>query len=304
MATTQGAELETERKHPLTALAPELALLTVVTLWASTFIVTKDALDAIHPLAFTSARFVLMVLLAFSVLIFGGREGGGKRIRREDLPRFALASVTGYSLYQLGFVLGLDRASAFSAALLQALMPVFTMLILALRGERTTRAGWIGVAVAFAGVVTFLLDKRAGDGSLLGNALSMGAGLSFAVYGIVNRPLVQKYPPATYTAYSLLFGAVPLFLVGMPATLREDWGALPASTWLAIAYMAVLPVYVAYMLWNWGIARRGAAVATSFVLLVPILSGVFSALVFDEAFPPGKLIGAALVLIGLAAMRR
>ncbi|MGH2562414.1 MAG: DMT family transporter, partial [Thermomicrobiales bacterium] len=298
MATTHEAQATTGSRRHILAFAPELALLTVVSLWASTFVVTKDALESVHPLAFTSARFLVMVVLAFTVLFVAGRrEEGGASIRREDLPRFLAASLTGYTLYQLGFVLGLDRVSPFSAALLQSLMPFFTMLLLTLRREPTTLSGWIGLSIAFAGVVVFLLDKREGDGLLLGNFFSLGAALSFAAYGLVNRPLVQKYPPATYTAYSLLFGAIPLFVVGMPATLRQDWAELPASAWLAIAYMAVLPVYVAYMLWNWGIARRGAAVATSFSLLLPVISGIFSVFFFDEAFPPGKLFGAGLVLV-------
>jgi drug/metabolite transporter (DMT)-like permease len=57
------------------------------------------------------------------------------------------------------------------------------------------------------------------------------------------------------------------------------------------------------MLWNWAIARRGAAAATSFSLLVPIASGSLSAWWFAEQFDLIKLLGAALVLAGLAIIR-
>jgi O-acetylserine/cysteine efflux transporter len=67
--------------------------------------------------------------------------------------------------------------------------------------------------------------------------------------------------------------------------------------------MVVFPVYVAYMLWNWAIARRGVAAATSFSLLVPVASGALSALIFDEGFGPAKLLGAGLVLAGLVIVR-
>jgi drug/metabolite transporter (DMT)-like permease len=53
-----------------------------------------------------------------------------------------------------------------------------------------------------------------------------------------------------------------------------------------------------------GIARRGAAVASSFSLLTPVVSGVWSALTFGEAFETGKLVGAGVVLLGLAALQR
>jgi drug/metabolite transporter (DMT)-like permease len=71
-----------------------------------------------------------------------------------------------------------------------------------------------------------------------------------------------------------------------------------------MAYMIVLPVYVAHMVWNWAIARRGAALASSFTLLVPVVSGVLSALTFGEAFDVGKLVGAGLVLVGLLVLQR
>ena len=67
--------------------------------------------------------------------------------------------------------------------------------------------------------------------------------------------------------------------------------------------MVVLPVYVACMLWNWAIAKRGAATATTLSLLVPSASGLLSVLFFGESFGFLKLLGAACVLAGLMIVR-
>jgi drug/metabolite transporter (DMT)-like permease len=286
----------------LSAVGPELAQLLVVGLWASTFIVTKRAFAELAPLAFTFVRFGLMIALAFAVLAARGRSW---QLRRRDLPRFALAGLMGYTLYQLGFVLGLERTSPFASSLLIAMVPLFTMLFLAARREYTTRRNWAGLAVALLGVAIFLADQLGSSsaGSLLGDALSVGAAVAFALYGIVNRALVRDYPPETYTAYTLLAGGLPLMAVAAPSALAQDWSAVSLLGWAEIVYMVVLPVYVAYMLWNWAIARRGAAAASSFSLLVPIASGVLSAWFFSEGFGALKLLGAALALAGLAIMR-
>ncbi len=285
----------------ITVAGPELAQLTVVTLWASTFVITKGAFSEVSPLAFAFVRFLLMTLLAFAVL--AARGGGRMRgARRADWLRFVTAGITGYTLYQLGFVLGLERTSPFSSSLLIAMVPLFTVMILAIMGERTPLRGWLGIGVALAGAVVFLSDKG-GGGTRLGDAFSLGAAVAFALYGVVNRPLVVRYPPETYTAYTVLAGSVPLLAVSTPAALAQDWTAVSAWGWFAIVYMVVLPVYVAYMLWNWAIARRGVAAATGFSLLVPIVSGALSALLFDEGFGPAKLLGAALVLGGLIVLR-
>jgi len=291
-----------EQNGLVASVGPELAQLAVVGLWASTFIVTKHAFAELSPLAFTFVRFGLMTMLAFAVLAARGRPW---RIAGRDLPHFALAGLTGYTFYQLGFVLGLERTSPFASSLLIAMVPLFTLVILAARGERAPARGWVGLAVALIGVVIFLADQwqRGASGSLIGDVLSVGAAISFALYGIVNRPLVRNYPPETYTAYALLAGSIPLLLVTTPSALAQDWSAVSALGWLEIVYMVVLPVYVAYMLWNWAIARRGAAAATSFSLLVPVASGALSAWLFGERFGAAKLVGAALVLAGLMIIR-
>ena len=104
--------------------------------------------------------------------------------------------------------------------------------------------------------------------------------------------------------------ALPLMLISTPAALAQDWGAVSPLGWLAIIYMVILPVYVAYMIWNWAIARRGVAAATSFSLLVPIASGTLSAWLFGEQFALTvdgiAIIAAWLVLVGylLARVRR
>lgn len=285
------------------AFGPELAQLVVVALWASTFIVTKATLVHVSPLAFIFVRFGLMTLLAFGVLLVR-RPSGHRGIRRADWGRFLLAGLSGYTLYQLGFVFSLANTSPFSSSLLIALVPLFTILILTAAGERPPARAWLGVAVAVSGVGLFLTDKLGGgDGNFRGDLLSLGAAVSFAVYGIANRRLVAAYPPETYTAYTVLAGTVPLLLISTPAALAQDWGRVSIAGWVGLIYMVIFPVYVAYMLWNFAIARRGAAAATSFSLLVPVVSGALSALIFAERFGPLKILGAALVLAGLVIVR-
>ena len=283
-------------------LGPEMAQLLVVCLWASTFVGIKAAFAEMSPLAFVFARIVLMLAIAFGVLLLRQR-GAGRGIARADWGRFVLAGLTGFTLFQLGFVLGLERTSPFSAALLIAMVPLFTVLMLAFMGEPTPLQGWLGLGVALAGVVIFLFEKRdAGGGTLLGDLLSIGAAIAFTVYGVVNRPLVNKYPAETYTAWSVLTGAVPLVLISIPAATQQDWAGVSRQGWISLIYLAIFPVYVAYILWNWAIARRGVA-AASLGLLVPIVSGALSAIYFGETFGPLKLLGAALVLAGLVIVR-
>lgn len=287
------------------ALLPELVLGGVVLIWASTFVITKDALNDFTPFSFIFARFSLIIIIALGVLGFQSLRRGWRRmwlVERSDIPRFISAGMLGYCLYQLGFTVGLDHTSPFSSSLLIAMVPLFTLVIAAIMGERYPAAAWIGVIVAVIGVVVFLMDRQAG-GSLLGNALSAGAAVSFASYGLVNRPLVSKYPFATVAAYTTALGSTPLLLISIGDARSQDWGALVASQWLMLLYMAIFPIYLVYIGYNWVISQRGIT-ATSAGLLVPVVSGVFSLIFFDESFGPLKLGAAAVVLGGLVLIQR
>jgi drug/metabolite transporter (DMT)-like permease len=289
----------------LTTLMPEVAAIVVVLVWASTFILTKNAYEEFRPLAFVFVRFIGIIVVAFGALAF--RSRGRDRdawwtIDRADMPRLMLSGLFGYTFYQLGFTLGLAHTSPFSSSLMIAMMPLVSLVIVAAMGERPPAIVWVGVFVALAGVGVFL-SNRSGDSGMLGNFLSFGAAVSFAFYGVVSRPLVKKYRAETFSAYSTLAGALPLLLISMPDAIRQDWSLISRTSWIVLAYMIVFPVYFAYIMWNWAIARRGVAIA-GWNMLVPVVSGVLAALFYGESFGPVKLIGGTLALFGLILMRR
>lgn len=288
------------------AFLPELILAAVVLIWASTFVITKDALDDFTPYSFIFARFSIILALSLSVLAVQSLGRGWRRmwhVDRADLPRFVVSGLLGYTFYQIGFTVGLDHTSPFSSSLLIAMVPLFTLVLASLLGERYPAGAWLGVLVAVTGVVVFLLDRQTGESSLLGNALSAGAAISFASYGLVNRPLVRKYAPTTVSAYTTLFGTVPLLLIAVPDARGQDWGALDTSHWLMLLYMAIFPIYLVYIGYNWVISQRGVT-ATSAGLVVPVVSGILSVIVFGESFGPLKIAGAVVVLAGLMLIQR
>ena len=277
--------------------------MTVVVLWASTFIVTKHAFETFNPLAFVGIRFVLMVILAGGVLWVRGRKDPDKyfKVDRADWPRFILVGVIGYAIYQLGFNFGLEHSSPFAASLIMAMTPVFALGIATFQGEKSSWTVWLGVAIAIVGVVVFLTDKDSG-GTGIGTILVLVASVSSAIYSVMNRPLVRKYPFETVAAITTTTGAIPLLLISLPQMIDQDWGRPSVGDYVALIYMVILPVYVAYILWNWAISQRGISI-TGGQLLVPVASGIFSAIFFTESFGTIKLIGGAIALAGLVLVR-
>jgi drug/metabolite transporter (DMT)-like permease len=149
------------------------------------YALTKVALDEWHPLAFMGTRFVVMAAIALGVLGAQRRLGV---VFGADLPRFALGGLFGFTLYQLGFVLGLDRTSAFSSTLLLTTIPLCSLLFLRIGGvEPVAPAQWGGVGLAAAGIAVFIWAEEGGPRlaeARRGDLLSLGAAASFALRAV------------------------------------------------------------------------------------------------------------------------
>jgi drug/metabolite transporter (DMT)-like permease len=282
---------------------PEIAIAIVVLIWSTTWIAMKDALSVFDPLAYMTSRFVMITALAWLVILVRQSRFTTLRIDRADWRRLVIGAMAGYTFYQLFGVFALDKSSVFTISLLVALVPLFTMVMMAAMGEVLPPYGWLGLGVAIVGTVVFLSDKREAGDTLLGAFLSLAAAVSFAAYGLINRPLVKRYPSEVLAAWQLLIGTVPLVLIGGPSALDQPWSEMDARIWVGFVFVVVFPVYVAYQLWNYAISRRGAAVASSYGLLVPIISAVLAAIAFDEHLTVLKLAGAALAIAGVLLVR-
>lgn len=281
----------------------DVAMLAVVLMWAANNIVVKGALAELDPLAYVVGRFVIVVVA------LGLAGAATRRIvvpRRADWPLFLLVGSVGFALYNALFTIGLDHTSVFSVALLVSLGPVFTMaLAWAMRLERVRAGQWIGAALAVGGVALFVQAKASGGAAYnpFGDLLSLVAAACFAIYTIATRPLVVRYGATEVTGWATLLGLAMILPVAWGAVRAQDWAGLHAATWGALFYAGLVSLLVGYSLWAWAIRRRGVGRTTPYLFLIPVVTGVFSAVVFGERFGPLKLAGAALVLVGTALVR-
>ena len=296
-------ELKAVPPSPLTFL-PEIAAIALVLIWGSTFIVTKAAYTQILPLAYTSLRYSLASIIALAVLAVRGRHNPARywRIERGDRMRFLWCGLMGTAFNQVLFSIGVDRTSAFASSLLSSILPIFSLAIVTVLGTRLSRHIWVGVWIAIVGVCLFLVQGGTESG-MVGNILCLASAATFAVYNELVQPLVRRYPAETVVAYVMTFGAIPLLVFAIPQLIAQDWGALDGRVWGAIAYTATFPVYLALIVWNWLISKRGVA-ATGWNLLVPIAGGVMAVIFLGESIGSIQVVGAVVTLFGLVLMQR
>ncbi|HYT78246.1 MAG TPA: DMT family transporter [Actinomycetota bacterium] len=282
-------------------MAVDGGLCLVVLMWASTFSLFKVAWREIDPVAFTGLRFGAMVVFAMGLL---AASNSRTHVQRGDLPALLASGLTGYFAYQMGFILGLDRTSAIATAVLIATSPIWSILFAwAVGRERPSRTQLAGVLVGFIGVAVFVRAWAALGSATWGDLLSLMAAAAFGAYGVINQPLTRRYSGVQLMAYGLLSGGSLVALVGIPAMVHQDWSAVGATSWVILVYAVVGPVYLAYVLWNWAINRKGIARTVVYGFLTPVVAAAIAVLWLHEPVQPEEAAGAVLILAGLAISR-
>lgn len=282
----------------------ETALSLMVFVWGVNFAVVKHALATIHPLAFNAARFAIASVLVFAVLRARGELG--MLPERRDVPRIVVLGLLGNVLYQMCFILGLDRSRAGHASVLLALTPIMTAFLSMLTGhERPGPRTWGGASLSILGIalVSGAAIRLEGSAALVGDAILVTACVAWALYTVGARPIVRRYGAVRTTAWTLWIGAAGLIAIGTPALLAQDWKGLDAGAWGGLAFSAIFAIGLAYLIWYRGVERIGNTRTAVFSNLTPVVALAASAVLLREAPSALALVGAALTLGGVMIVR-
>jgi drug/metabolite transporter (DMT)-like permease len=276
-------------------------LVGVAVIWAGTFIAGRVATAE---MAGTSAALWRYVL-ASATLVAAARalEGGLPRLGSRQWLGVALLGATGVAAYNLFFMFGLKSVPAGRAALIVALNPAITLLGAALFfGEPLVRRKLAGIALALAGAAIVighgnpfaLLDGALGTGE----ALILGCAISWSAFTLIAKHLMAGLSPLAITTYASLTGTLML----AAATLVEGAPFLPRASawaWFALVFLGVLGTAVAFVWYNDGVRRLGAARAPVFINLVPVAAVALAWALLDERVEAATLGGGTLVLAGI-----
>ncbi|MDP8952057.1 MAG: DMT family transporter, partial [Actinomycetota bacterium] len=101
-----------------------------------------------------------------------------------------------------------------------------------------------------------------------------------------------------------LFASPVAALLAAPYLPGVYWGSVPPAAWATVGYSAAFATAYAFAAWQRGISRIGANRVLVYQYLIT-LTGVASGIVFfGESLGPEKLLGGAVILLGVYLARR
>jgi drug/metabolite transporter (DMT)-like permease len=138
------------------------------------------------------------------------------------------------------------------------------------------------------------------QGFNVGDLWMLLAVVIWSAYSLLLRRRPADLPSPVALAASItaaLTMMVPVLIVGAPIPVAA-LGSFPVL--LSIAYIAIFASALAFLFWTYGVSRLGPTRAGQFVNLMPIFGAGLAFSVLGEVPTPAQVIGAALVLSGIA----
>lgn len=277
-------------------------LLLPILFWAGNYVLGRFTVSSgIDPYTISFLRWALacLILLPFSYK----KLWQERHIIRQHWPLLSLFGFLGICNYSLFLYIGLTSTTVTNAVLLNAVLPVMILIVARLLlGNKTTALQNAGILISTFGAVVIV--SRGSVDTLLHLTVSQGdlwivfAALSWAIYSVLITKRPKDMSLIGYFSCTAILGTLiqlPLFLLFGQSQLY----ALTAGNWGTIIYMGVFSSIGAFLCWNIGIQKLGAATAGQFIHLLPVFSIILSVIFLGEILSSFHYVGVAFIFTGI-----
>ena len=183
------------------------------------------------------------------------------------------------------------------------LAPVLTALGLSwyLPSERLRPGQWVGVALAFAGIVAAFAEGFGADrATLLGDTLGILAAIGWAATTVVIRATSLARIAATRVLFYQLAVSAALLPLASLALREPGISHVTPVTVASLAYQAIVVAFASYLAWFWLLTRYLGGRLTVFAFLTPLFGVAFGHFVLGDRITLAFLAAVALVGAGIA----
>jgi drug/metabolite transporter (DMT)-like permease len=285
-----------------TAFAAYTALTTSALVWGGSIVGQKLALGTFSAVETSVLRAI--GALAILIPLWWWTEGDRTTFSTRDLKLLSLLGlgVLGNHLLTL---FGLRYIGASTAGVIIGASPTITALLSSLLVRdvpfKTVAAG---CAVSFAGVALVSGvggDAPSGDSPWLGGMLVLLGLVSWALYSIGGREVMERLSPLSVNWTTLLISLllqIPLLWTDQKLLLSGTT-VVPFSGWMALLYLIVFATALGQQAWLYGVQGIGPSRAGVFVNLIPVSALLLSAWVLGDAIGVREVLGIVLILAGV-----
>ena len=278
-----------------------------VLFWGASFIATKIALREVSPVTVVWLRFLMGVLLLGGAVVLRRQIGlpSGK-----ELAYLALLGAIGITFHQWLQSVGLVTSQASTTAWIVATTPIFMALLGWIFLKE--KLGILQIAGIFLAVLGVLLVVTGGDLKRIsagkfgapGDLLILISAPNWAVFSILSRRSLAKFPATQMMFYVMCFGWLFTSVLFFSGPGLSEIRNLSLDGWLAISFLGVACSGLAYIFWYDGLQTLKSAQVGAFLYLEPLIAVAVSFVVIGEQLFLASILGGAGILLGVWLVNR
>ncbi|MEW6496188.1 MAG: DMT family transporter [Cyanobacteriota bacterium] len=218
--------------------------------------------------------------------------------------RYAAAAGVCLAVHFATWITSLSFTSIAASTTLVTTNPVWVALLSWLWfKEKPTELTMLGIGVALVGGILITLGDAgtvtAGNNPLLGNFLALIGSWMISLYLLLGREAQRRgLGIGTYVAVAYTTGA--LVLLPLPLLSGANYLGYPLAVYLYILAMAVAAQVIGHTTLNWAVRWIAPTLVTLAILFEPVSSSFLGYLIFNELPGVLVLVGAAILLGGVA----
>lgn len=280
-----------------------IACLTAYTIFGLNIVICKDLTSsgAISPLTLFTIRSLGAGALFWIISLFLPKQS----VERSDLPKILVASILGFFLTQICFLMAISRITPMDCSIVSSLSPIYTMFIAAYVLKEPLSAQKIGgVVLSLCGIIYLILNSVTSTATVvqttpLGVLLMLGNSLCFSLYLGIFKPTISKYSVVTFMKWIFLFAS----LLSLPFSAREllsiEFSALPTSYLAELAFLVICATFTTYFLIPVGQKILRPTLVSMYSYVQPIVAIVVSIYVGMDTLSWQKVLAAITVFTGV-----
>ena len=272
----------------------QLGMVLTTMIWGVTFVMVKDALNDATPFMFAALRFGLSFVLACIYVNKGIKDISFNGLVGGLVCGFCL--YVGYAFQNYGLIETTPSKSAFITSVSVILVPV---ILVAFRIKSVHLRIWVATFLAIVGL--YILLNPAGGEFNIGDILTFGCAVSFAVHVILQDYYLSK---GVHVSHLLLTQLMFITVFScLSVCVFEDLSLIMSDRLInAILVTGVLATFIALFIMVWAQTILSPGQTAILLSLEPVFAALFSTIFAGEILGLHGWIGGSVIVFAVLSL--
>ncbi len=276
------------------------ALLLVQFLFGINYVISKVIVGVFPPLVWAATR--LSISTVFILMIALAARRTRPVLNFEFFKSILGLALLGTVINQSAFLVGLKHTSSTNSAILNTLIPIFTLLIVTVRKqEALSIRRVVGFASALLGVLVIrkFENFQISDQSVVGDLLTMLNCLSYALFLSFGKNFMGKHDSIWITFWLFFTGSIGLTVLAVPDLVQFQMPIMTPTLWAAAIFAIFGATLGTYFLNIWALKHAKSTQVALFAYLQPIVAASFAWVVYSDVPTLRTWVASGLIFVGM-----